>query len=307
MTGRLFLHIGPPKTATTSLQLAFESLEHPQYRYLGVFQPRERNQGSLAQQLHTEVNKGEDGPLYSSVEQIKLLVRSGGIVLLSEEMLSLAQNNITTADKIALLGRLFNEIPVTVLTTLRDPIDGLPSLYQELYQNLPFELAMSFSRFCSSDCSECFNYGYLATNLEDAGFSDVRWLDFQGVKAGTITTEDIFGTFDLWCCSPLATTKTNVGEKSGDGSSRILKPLTLKGLGRSPASRALIDTLGLSGTPFIKGLSAILDRISIRRNRKRKLVVPSTRAKELCDGYDRALCVACGKPLAKTAANRDSA
>ena len=49
MSGKLFVHIGLPKTATTTLQIEFfPELANGGIRYLGVFQPRsEREQDDL--------------------------------------------------------------------------------------------------------------------------------------------------------------------------------------------------------------------------------------------------------------------
>lgn len=140
MEGRLFLHIGPPKTATTSLQVAFERLSHPRYSYGGTFQPRERNTGSLAHQLHRAVGEGAPA-LPAQVAAVEAKLAEGGIVLISEEMLSLRQEGVATAAKIARLGRLFSGLPVTVLATLRDPVEALPSLFQELRAGLPLKPA----------------------------------------------------------------------------------------------------------------------------------------------------------------------
>ena len=40
VNGKLIIHIGPPKTATTSLQHFWLKLNAPGFKYLGIIQPR---------------------------------------------------------------------------------------------------------------------------------------------------------------------------------------------------------------------------------------------------------------------------
>lgn len=286
MEGQLFLHVGPPKTATTSLQTAFERLSHPRYSYGGVFQPREKNAGSLAQQLHRAVM--EDAPvLPADFDALKERLAQGEVVLISEEMLSLRQGSVATGEKLTRLARLFGGLPVTVLATLRDPVEALPSLFQELRPGLPLDQQLDFRRFCADGVCDCFNYPRLAEGLRDVGFSDARWLDFSAIAAGRLTTAYVFGEYDLWNGAALDIGRHNAGATTNAG--RRLDRVSLRGLGRVPLVRAAIDGLGLRGTALVRWSAALSERVRIGPSGYRELTVPPDRAKKLREGYNSLL------------------
>ena len=51
--GKLIIHIGPPKTASTSLQYYLESLNQDGVKYIGVNQPRETDSMAFGTAVHT--------------------------------------------------------------------------------------------------------------------------------------------------------------------------------------------------------------------------------------------------------------
>lgn len=286
MTGRLFLHIGPPKSATTSLQVALEGLVHERYRYDGVFQPRERNSGSLAQRLHNAVLGGSDSDTGASLKTLRDWITSGGIAVVSEEMLSLQQGSLSTADKLGRIGRLLSGIPTTVLVTLRDPVEALPSLFQELWSGLPLSLQLDFPRFCSDGRTDCYDYALLSRCLEDAGLDDLRWLDFRVLSGNQLTTGDLFGPLDLWQSQPMALEKLNTGAKAASGSARRIGRSSLRAIGRAPPIRAAIDRLGLRGSRLLRWGAALSDRVKLGPEEGfRTLVVPPQRAEALRAGH----------------------
>ena len=80
--GKLYLHIGPPKTATTSLQVAFQETDLAALHYGGTFQPREANAGSLAQTLHRATAgrlTPQDADVRAALGAIREHLRGGGV------------------------------------------------------------------------------------------------------------------------------------------------------------------------------------------------------------------------------------
>ena len=80
-TGKLYLHIGPPKTATTSLQIALQKADLPRLHYGGTFQPRDNNVGSLAQTLHQAAAgrlTTKDADVRAALGDISKILRGGG-------------------------------------------------------------------------------------------------------------------------------------------------------------------------------------------------------------------------------------
>jgi hypothetical protein len=289
MSGRLFIHIGPPKTATTSLQLAWDELSDARYRSLGAMQPRERDAGSLSQRFLQSVSGELDSAgqerLTGDLDELSSFVASGGIALLSEEILSLNQPEAPFAEKIGRLRALIGRIPATILITLRDPVDALPSLYQEIYQFLPFALQLDFARFCKDDRTLCYDYPRIAEILAGAGFPDIGWLDFVDIAGGALSTTDIFGEFDIWEDRRLMVGESNVGIKSQDGHKRHLPKANLRGLGDYRAVQNIVDCLKLRGTGLMRWTSAAAQRINLRPEGLRKLTVPDEVARDRHTGY----------------------
>lgn len=92
--GSLIIHVGPPKTASTSLQVAAEQLDLKGYIYGGVNQPRSRNKMSLAHKLHlacasTQAEDWDRGN--KTAKEIRAKCAQGYTVLVSEEMFMVHQ------------------------------------------------------------------------------------------------------------------------------------------------------------------------------------------------------------------------
>ena len=147
--------------------------------------------------------------------------------------------------------RYSGEFDVTILVTLRNPEEGLPSLYQEIYRNLSYRLQRDFSSFCHSEFASCFDYRELARQIRSAGFEDIRWLDFVRIGEARLNTEHIFGEHDLWKAKNLVLPRANVGARTRRGERRLVQA-TLRSIGRSPVVSGMIDGLGLRGGKFVR-------------------------------------------------------
>jgi hypothetical protein len=301
MNGRLFVHVGPPKTATTSLQVALDRLRHGRFLYQGVFQPRDKNRGSFADLLHGAVLHGPGDRFDCALREVRALVRGGGIVMVCEEMFSLQQGELTTDAKIGRLKELLSDVPTTFLATLRDPVEALPSLFQEVQAGLPLPLRMSFARFCADNWAACYDYPRLAATLHGMPVADLRWIDFRTLAEGRLTTADLFGEHDLWSGRPLMLERLNVGESSEDGGIRRLQPVTLRSVARVDAVRAVIGGLGLQGSGLFRWGAALSDRVRVLRGGEVRLAVPKERAETLRAGH-RAMLAAMAAPRTAPAA-----
>lgn len=310
MKGRLFVHIGPPKTATTSLQVALEGLTHARYSYAGTFQPRERNSESLSQRLlqavSDELEPADLARLRFDLDQLAAFVDKGGVALLSEEILSLNQPEVPFSVKIGRLTAMIVKMPVTILVTLRDPVDALPSLYQEIYHALSLELQLDFARFCNDERAICYDYPRIAEILARGGLAAIRWLDFISIENGTLSTADVFGEYDLWKNERLMVDRTNVGIKSDDGQERYLPRVSLRQVGRHRAVQAIAGHLNLQGTGLTRRVAAALDRIKLRPAGLRRLKVPASLAIDLRAGYEETRASLCPPRIPRSNFSDDS-
>lgn len=293
MAGQVFIHIGPPKTGTTSLQMAFETLSHPSYAYEGTLQPRERNLGSASQRLHDElcgeIEPEERDALQSDLNRISEFVDGGGVVVVSEEILSLNSPERPFQMKIDLLAELLNGIPTTILLTLRDPVVAIPSFYQEIFQSLPTELKMNFPQFCSDSRALCFDYLEMQDMIVKSGLPAVRWLDFAKIERNEMTTRDVFGEHDLWNTLPIKIGAANRGAKSPDGKARIIPSLTLGDVADLVGLKQIAPLVGLSNSRFSRWVVTWLKRGRLSRAKSRRLIVPLEREMVLRGGYNTIL------------------
>lgn len=185
--GTFFLHIGLPKTATTSLQRStFPSIENVLYvgrSYLGV-----EKSGKLYQSI-TDYCFGE------SVNEIKRLDLSRELRnRLTHESLLLSDEWFTTdylppsvgytvswQEKTRRLSQLVKGLSCKVLVTIRSPYEGLFSQYCELLAaQSPLVHAGFLDYALNSNDSKAYRYPELAMLLR-ANFENVQFVSFKDV------------------------------------------------------------------------------------------------------------------------------
>ncbi|KAF0285580.1 hypothetical protein BA899_01895 [Spiribacter sp. SSL99] len=281
ITGKLYLHIGPPKTAATSLQIAMQEADLPRLHYGGTFQPREDNVGSSAQTPH-KASCGRlaagDADVRSALDEIGEHLRGGNLIL-SEEMFLVEQHDNPFPEKLRRLGDLLSDIPTVVLVTLRDPREGLPSLYQELFNGLPLTEKLSFARFCRGPRARCYDYTFVHENLIQAAFRDIRGIEFHDLTAGEVPLSQVIG-HDALTDAMLILRRANSGAKTGPDK-RTLPPVSLKSIGGMRPVRASLDRTGLRGTALSRHAAATFDRIRLRPGDERQLRLPAHTAGRL--------------------------
>jgi hypothetical protein len=173
------VHIGLPKTGTTTLQQdVFPNLD---CRYLGVVQPRERKQSDLYSKImrYIEFGGGRDdlGEIRTQIKRM-LLVEP---VLLSDEMFVVSQPTTFWQEKLARLSQIMTGFESHLVVALRDPLDGIRSFFQELcLQDVSYR-KMGFSNFVlSSPLASVYHYKLLLSTLErEFNCTDVHFLCFE--------------------------------------------------------------------------------------------------------------------------------
>lgn len=286
MTGRLFLHIGPPKTATTALQYAFEEIADEALIYGGTFQPRERNSGSLSDILlrATSLGRAHLGrQLEEALDKIRGEIRSGKAVVISEEMLSLSMKT-PMADKLAFLGQCFAGTPTTIILCIRNPLEAIPSLYQELYRSQPFLTKLSFPRFCRSRAIDCYDYRKIITLLQEAGFDTIRIISFEQICSGKLTSQDLFNHPSL-PDKRLSLRKVNTSWLKDNTTVRKLEPISLRMVGQTRVFRKLRKLPPFSDDRVTGALSAIAVWVRIPNSEYRRLSIPEAQVRHYEASY----------------------
>ncbi len=154
MPNRVYVHIGLPKTATTTLQLDyFPHVNNDKYLYLGVFQPRgQKVQDPLFFQVISAARSGDGLAKVNQALKERLNVEQRSLII-SEEMLTVGSAEVTWQDQLSNLSKILSGIDHKVLVTIREPVSAMFSFYVELHhrfqkKGLPFsELALHDNDF----------------------------------------------------------------------------------------------------------------------------------------------------------------
>ena len=129
---KLFVHIGLPKTATTSLQIdLFPRINQERLIYLGVYQPREKEQKQIYKYFYKAVNTGQEIEKTNSL--LKTQLDKGINLLISEEMTVVTDKKYTWREKIYNLFKVLIGLDYYLIVTVREPVSAMFSYYVELY------------------------------------------------------------------------------------------------------------------------------------------------------------------------------
>ena len=138
-SSQFVFHIGLPKTATTSFQQhLFGGDQLAPWRYLGVYQPRRREQTEFHRCLMRAL--GCPGAHFStaleSFQQIARSLEPDGKYLISEEMICVDTKHATWQEKFKRLGALTCLWSPTIFLTVRRPAEAAFSLYVQMRNQL---------------------------------------------------------------------------------------------------------------------------------------------------------------------------
>lgn len=134
--GKIIVHVGLPKTATTTLQEdVFPKLVSDCFIYLGIVHPRnEARQHFLFEPIYKAIATGE---LVSGLHrQISKELSFGKTILLSEEMITASEGPYSWRAKLRNLKSLVDQYDYEIIVTVREPVSALFSYYCELFPRL---------------------------------------------------------------------------------------------------------------------------------------------------------------------------
>lgn len=180
---KLIMHLGPPKTATTSLQHFFQEQNFSNIEYLGIKQPRGKSGDSFTSKLYEKVI-GVDTEL--KLSELKQLTKEKNVIL-SEEMFLVQSSKISWKDKLRNLKDILNDFEVTIVIVAREPISAIKSYYQELYYSINKEDFPTINHFALSEYCEIYDYKKLIEELNRIGFHDLKILDYDKLISGHYT------------------------------------------------------------------------------------------------------------------------
>ncbi len=200
---KVLVLFGPPKTATTSLQVVLDKYKDSDLTYLGISQPRasyfeiiSNPNNYIAETLYLYCSKPDQQNISNANKLLsKMRNESQSVYILSEEMFLVNSQFFGEEwqDKIRRLKDLLSDFDLIPMIALRDPIYASNSFYKEMYASLPriykyLPFLFDISNYCT-----IYNYHYLLTVLHRIGFDKVRIYTFTKLCSSKYTYRQLFG------------------------------------------------------------------------------------------------------------------
>lgn len=190
-TKNLVLHIGPSKTASTSLQYYFHNLKLNGVYYLGVYEPRKKNDSAGNNDFRHKVYsyaKKKDKKLYTDINnEIERYFENNNTLIFSEEMIL---HDFDWKEKLKNLQELFKCYSIDVIVMWRDPRSAVPSYYRQIHKNLSHDLQADYQKF-ENIYSELYNCKKVYKVLHDIGYDSIKWISFEELVRGNINLIEI--------------------------------------------------------------------------------------------------------------------
>ena len=182
--GKVFVHIGLPKTATSTLQTdVFPALQDDKLKYLGVDGLRREGASSaIYDQFMDAVENGNGIDTVQNALRENLKVSD---LLLSEEMLTLSSENLPWQSKLDRVGEILSGLDYIIIISVREPVSAMFSYYVERYprlSNIPFvECAISHNDML------IYHYGKLLQTLSQIFETDrLFFVRFEDIISSNI-------------------------------------------------------------------------------------------------------------------------
>ncbi|WP_367392672.1 hypothetical protein [Lewinella sp. LCG006] len=190
--GKLVIHLGPPKTATTSFQRFFSTNKINGIIYHGVHQPRVTSDTSLCAEIYNFTTSiiRDDEQLKNRIERLSF--DDNCIHLFSEEMFLVGSRGLTWVDKLKQLRPVLENVQYEILIVIRNPEDAIRSLYQEIFFRVQDSGINDINTFAKSVHSEIYMYDLFVDKLEELGFENIKILDYMKLINNIYSLEEIF-------------------------------------------------------------------------------------------------------------------
>lgn len=202
---KIYLHIGPPKTATTSLQYWLNDQNFDYHSYEGVIQPRESDSITLSDLLLLGSNTN------ASIEKIRKIIVHKSVII-SEEVFAVIKDKSKWEKSMAILSDILSPFDPIIIICLREPSEAIRSYYQEVFHMLPDRLQRNINDFASSDWCLPYDYSAFTDSLRQAGFRDFKYICFDKLISGQYTFNEIFEGIDQ---RKILLKRENISKKEG--------------------------------------------------------------------------------------------
>lgn len=222
--GDLIIHIGPPKTATTSLQIFLQQLQLDDFIYGGIVQPRNKEPHSICSLLYTDIASGCFNNKEKVTYAIDRCLNEDKVFFMSEECFLLESTKVSWEEKIKHITKYFEGFEPTMVFTVREPKKAIISFYHEIYNSLSKNYQNDFKMFLESRYCNIYKYKSLYSFLKSY-CGAVKFIEFEKLVSGECYLSDLTGK-DNEHNIRLAIGKENVSINKKE--QYFTKPITLR-------------------------------------------------------------------------------
>ncbi len=181
---KLIIHIGLPKTASTTLQRSvFEKVTDSTYVYLGKCSEGRKELAFeyLCDAIYSRSSCLDQNRSRRTAFQNSLQKYQGKTVLISEEMFAIDTLKSTWQEKLKKLAYMVDGLDVEMIVVVREPYQAIYSLFVEVFHTLPRSLRC-FDTFLNSNQAKLYDYLRLDDWLKDeCGMRSVHYLTYENI------------------------------------------------------------------------------------------------------------------------------
>ncbi|MFD0933346.1 hypothetical protein ACFQ0R_12120 [Psychroflexus salinarum] len=183
----LLIHLGPPKTGTTSLQHWLLSNEDRGFSYIGIKPKRydekkNKHANVFLKYIYGNKNKNDFVSYLNNLSHYKNL-------MYSEELILYGENWICNLKKLACLQDSFN---IHLAYCYRNSIKAIPSAYAEYHSNLNPKLKKSFELFLHSEFVKPYKLDEVINVFNELNLK-FHIFDFEKLVKEKLCIDDLFG------------------------------------------------------------------------------------------------------------------
>lgn len=258
---KVYVHLGLPKTATTTLQTDFfPSLNGEVCDYIGTPQPRDVAKDPLYTQLYQVIRTGVDisGAKKALVERLS----EGKSIIFSEEAIVVRERDVHWQKKLENLAAILDGVEFKLLVTVREPVAAMFSFYVELYHRYKNEKRSWQELATEHNDFKIYHYEFFYFELERLfGHRSISTAHFEKIVQGDLSEVmeflDAVGVED-----EIKEIKRHNSKKSDLTHVYVERKVSLSRL------EAIYRTLGGPNNPFLRYTKQIINPWLIRLRRK---------------------------------------
>ena len=176
------IHIGPPKTGTTTIQFLLDKYKND------IFIGAGSQKKDLSEKIRNFFIGGDDLILEEiHFAIVNLLDKNSTLVYSDERVLMEYSEYENWKQHLNRLKEVFSieGVKTEVIITIRNPADALPSLYQQL-KNIKWVSDITLQEFINTRQAQIFNYFALEREIYQSGFDKIKYFDFNNLLEANI-------------------------------------------------------------------------------------------------------------------------